>query len=126
MAEHKLPAWQQHLINTILTAFLLGAGAFIYDFVTVDPEHAVSQRRIDVLEGLAAQNTISNNQSATTVTELGLDRALPSLKGALSLQVDLKANYESDDISTWSEEDQELFRAAEVVAASARARLATQ
>lgn len=109
--------------SSVATAAILGVGVFAWDYLTTDPELAVETRRIDVLEKIAAQNSVSNTQQIASIKSLSIDRALPAMKRSMETQTELAVKNEGAPRSEWSAPDKALWSAADKQIANAAARL---
>lgn len=109
--------------SSVVTAIILGAGMFTWDYLTNDPELAIVQNQLDVLKVIAAQNSVSNTQQTASIKSLALDRAVPALKSSIATQTELTVKYQGAPLYEWSADDQALWAGADIQIANATTRL---
>lgn len=119
---HAAP-WQQHLINSVLTAFLIGAGAFLYSHFTTDPEHAVTQQTVKQHEETIELLTQSVAKQSISVTGLAIDRAVSALKEASKVKAQVEADNADSPPDEWTDIDRQLYLGALAQIKSAEERL---
>lgn len=106
----------ERAINALLTATIIGAGVFIIDYVTTDPEHALTQQRVqeheerldqgDTTIALLTQSVATQTMS---VTALAFDRAVLALKEGTKTMLELERVHGRLPLDRWPEADRQLY-----------------
>lgn len=128
------PHWfsreKERVLNAALTAAIIGAGIFVIDYVTTDPEHEETKLRVKQHEERLNQGdetiallTQSVAQQAISVTGLAVDRAVTALSEATKTVVELERDHGRKALDDWPEADRQLYLAAKTQLASAEIRL---
>jgi len=122
--------WQQHVINTVLTAFLLGSGAFLYGHFTTDPEHNTTIVEVKRQQTVDEQHdetitllTQAVAQQSVSVKGLAIDRAATVLEDSLKLKAEIELAHVGTPVEQWSEAEQERYLTALAQIKSAKERL---
>lgn len=133
MPEEK-PHWfsreKERVVNAAITACIIGAGIFIIDYVTVDPEHEETKLRVEQHEERLNQGdetiallTQSVAQQTISITGLAVDRAVTALSEATKTIVELEREHGAKPLTEWPEADRQLYVAAKAQLTSAEQRL---
>jgi hypothetical protein len=133
-AKSDHPHWfsreKERVLNAALTAAIIGAGIFVVDYVTTDPEHEETilrvkqhEERLNQGDETIALLTQSVAQQAISVTGLAVDRAVTALSEATKTVVELERDHGRKPLDDWPEADRQLYLAAKAQLASAEIRL---
>jgi hypothetical protein len=105
--EKEAKAW---VIGPIVTMAALGVAGLLYDLNTTDDEVIP---RVDILEKVAAQNSISLKQNSDSLNSLATSRAMSSMTVGIKQLSALEAKYGSTPRDQWLLADQTLYNVSE-------------
>ena len=122
-ATEKQKITWSNVVTAVVSPLILAGIYWALSYNTVDPELAQESRRLDVLEKIAAQNSISIKQSSESIAGLATDRAVTSLEKGYMTKAGLEAKYGDMPMREWSGADQDIYKAAVQQVKSAKLRL---
>ena len=106
----------ERVVNAGLTAMIIGAGIFIIDYVTTDPEHAETKLRVEQHEERLNQGdqtiallTQSVATQTMSITGLAFDRAVIALKEGTKSILELERTHGRKPLEQWPEIDRQLY-----------------
>jgi len=114
------PHWfsreKERVLNAAITAAIIGAGIFVIDYVTTDPEHEQTKLRVEQHEERLNQGdetiallTQSVATQTMSITGLAFDRAVIALKEGTKTVLELERTHGRKALDEWPEIDRQLY-----------------